>query len=130
MELLKEFLPLVRYACYTILGGFAAFVAYKRIANKVITYQEVLDWAKTVCKPGDICHISRVSDIPEQVQNQIRRELGAQQIINGFNYNGSVFVTITDSQNNIKETSYFMGKELDKELSNALATEIEHRIAF
>lgn len=130
MELVKSCLPFVRYACYTIFGGFAAFVAYKRIANKVITYQEVLDWAKTVCVPGDICHISRVSDIPEQVQKQIRRELGAQQIVNGFRFDGSVFVTITDGQNNIKNTSYFMGKELDNELSNALAIEIEHRITF
>ena len=130
IELVKSCLPFVRYACYTVLGGFAVFVAYKRIANKVITYQEVLDWAKTVCIPGDICHISRVSDIPEQVQYQIRRELGTQQLINGFRYDGSVFVTITDGQNNIKNTSYFMGKALDAELSNALAAEIEHRIIF
>lgn len=130
MELVKSCLPYVRYTCYAILAGFAAFVAYKRLANRVITYQEVLDWAKTICASGDICHISRVSDIPKEVQSQIRKELGVQQIINGFRYDCSVFVTITDRENNIKDTSYFMGKELDKELNNALAAEVEHRITF
>lgn len=130
VETIKGFFPIVRQCCYVVIGGFAAYVAYKRIANKVITYQEVLDWAKSVCVSGDICHISRVSDIPKEVQCQIRKELGVQQIINGFRYDGSVFVTITDGENNIKETSYFMGKELDKELNNALTAEVEHRITF
>ena len=130
LQSIKDCLPYVRYACYLILGGFAVYVVYKRIANKVITYQDVLEWAKKVCVPGDICHISRISVIPEQVQKQIRKELGMQQIINGYRYDGSVFVTITDGQNNIRNTSYFMGKELDKELSDALSAEVEHRIIF
>ena len=130
VELVKNSLPYVRYACYAVFGAFAVYIIYKRIANKVITYFEVQKWAESVCVPGDICHISRVSSIPEEVQKQIRKELGVQQIINGYHYDGSVFVTITDSQNNIKNTSYFMGKGLDKELTDALAVEIEHRITF
>ena len=129
-ESMRVVLPLVRYACYAALSGFAVYVIYKRLSNKVITYLEVQKWAESVCLPGDICHISRLSAIPEVVQKQIRKELGMQQIINGYRYDGSVFVTITDSQNNIKNTSYFMGKELDKELSDALSAEIEHRITF
>lgn len=130
MEFLKECLPLVRYACYTVIGAFAAYVIYKRVSNKVITYLEIQKWAETVCVSGDICHLSRVSDVPEEVQKQIRKELGMQQIINGYHFDGSILVTITDGQNNIKNTSYFMGKELDKELSDVLAAEIEHRIIF
>ena len=130
MEHIKNALPIIRYACYSVVGAIFAYVIYKRITNKVITYFEVQKWAESVCVQGDICHISRVSDIPEQVQKQIRKELGLQQIINGYRYHGSVFVTITDGQNNIKNTSYFMGKELDKELSDALSVEIEHRITF
>lgn len=129
-ESMKVVLPFVRYACYAALGGFAVYVIYKRLSNKVITYLEVQKWAESVCVSGDICHISRVSDVPEEVQKQIRKELGMQQIINGFRNEGSVLVSITDGQNNIKNTSYFMGKELDKELTNALAAEIEHRITF
>ena len=130
MELVKNSFPYMRYTCYTVLALFVVYVAYKRIANKIITYQEVFEWAKKVCVAGDICHISRVSVIPEEVQKQIHKELGVQQIINGYKYDGSVFVTITDSENNIKDTCYFMGKELDKDLANALAAEIEHCITF
>lgn len=130
MELMKSFLPFVHYTCYIIIGGFAAYVVYKRSANKIISYLEVQKWAESVCVPGDICHISRVSAVPKEVQKQIRKELGMQQIINGYRFDGSVFVTITDGQNNIKNTSYFMGKKVDKELSDALAVEIEHRIIF
>ncbi len=128
--LVQYCLPYLRYACYVALVAFAFYVIYKRMANKVITYLEVQKWAESVCVPGDICHISRLSAIPYEVQKQIRKELGMQQIINGYRFDGSVFVTITDSQNNIKNTSYFMGKELDKELSDALSAEIEHRITF
>ena len=130
MDLAKSCIPYVRNICYTVLVLFAAYVAYKRIANKIITYQEILEWAKKICTAGDVCHISRISVIPEEVQTQIRKELGWQQIINGYRYDGSVFVTITDSENNIKDTCYFMGKQLDKDLTNALATEIEHCITF
>lgn len=130
MKFVKGCLPFVRYVCYTVIGAFAVYVIYKRISNKVITYLEVQKWAESVCVSGDICHISRVSVIPEEVQKQIRKELGMQQIINGYHFDGSVLVTITDGQNNIKNTSYFMGKGLDKELSDVLATEIEHRITF
>lgn len=130
VELVKNSLPYVRLACYAALGAFTAYVIYKRMTNKVITYFEIQKWAESVCVPGDICHISRLSAIPYEVQKQIHKELGMQQIINGYRYDGSVFVTITDSQNNIKNTSYFMGKELDKELSDALSAEIEHRITF
>lgn len=130
MDHVKNALPMIRYACYIALGAFAGYVIYKRISNKVITYLEVQKWAESICVPGDICHISRLSVVPDEVQRQIHKELGIQQIINGYRYDGSVFVTITDSQNNIKNTSYFMGKELDKELSDALSAEIEHRITF
>lgn len=130
VELVKNVLPYVRYACYAALSAFAVYIIYKRMSNKVITYLEIQKWAESVCVSGDICHISRVSAMPEVVQKQIRKELGTQQIINGYRYDESVFVTITDSQNNIKNTSYFMGKELDKELSDALTAEKEHRITF
>lgn len=130
MEIVKNYFPIVRYVCYAAVGAFAVYIVYKRITNKVITYLEVQKWAESVCAPGDICHISRLSVVPEEVQKQIHKELGMQQIINGYRSEGSVLVTITDSQNSIKNTSYFMGKELDKELTDALSAEIEHRITF
>lgn len=130
MEFVKIIFPYIRYTCYIVFALFALYVIYKRIANKIITYQEIIEWAKVVCVSGDICHISRISVIPEKVQKQIHKELGMQQIINGYKYDESVFVTITDSENNIKDTCYFMGKQLDKDLANALAVEIEHCITF
>ena len=130
MEILKNYLPIVRYVCYVAIAGCSLYIAYKRISNKVITYLEVQKWAESVCVPGDICHISRLSVVPKEVQKQIQKELGMHQIINGYRPEGSVLVTITDSQNNIKNTSYFMGKKLNKELSDALSVEIEHRITF
>lgn len=130
MEFVKTILPFVRPFCYLALGCFAAYVVYKRAANKVITYSEIQQFAESECVPGDICHISRISDVPEEIQKQIRSELGIQQIINGYRFDGSILVTITDSQGNIKDTSYFMGKQLDKDLLYVLSIKIDHRITF
>jgi hypothetical protein len=68
--------------------------------------------------------------MPSEVRKRVRRQNGAIQIINGYSEDASVVVIITDSDNNIKQTSYFMGKSLDKELSQALTNEVKHRIIF
>ncbi len=120
----------IRPICYTALVIGVIAVLIKRMQKRTVTYCEIENWAKTVCASGDICHISILANMPKEVKANVRKQNGASQILNGYNENTSVFVTITDSENNIKHTSYFMGKSLDKELTHALANEVEHRIKF
>lgn len=120
----------IKPICYTALIVCVIAVLYKRLQNRTVTYHEIVKWAKSVCVSGDICHISILSHMPSQIRRKVRKQNGASQILNGYNENTSVFVTITDPNNNIKSTSFFMGKSLDHELEKALSSEIEHRINF
>lgn len=116
--------------CFSLIVIGVIVILVKRAKGRTVTYKEVENWAKSVCSSGDICHISILANMPPEVKASVRKQNGTSQITNGYREDGSVFVTITDSDNNIKQTSYFMGKSLDKELSQALSNEVEHRIIF
>lgn len=125
-----QFMNYVRPLCYTILAIGVIAILIKRGQKRIVTYQEIEEWASSVCKNGDICHISILANMPEQVKKDVHKQNGFSQILNGYKEDSSVFVTITDASNNIKYTNYIMGKSLDKELKAALSSEIELRIKF
>lgn len=120
----------IKPICLSLIAIGAAIIIFKRAKGRTVTYREIEDWAKGVCQQGDVCHISILSNMPNEVRANVRKQNGATQILNGYNEKTSIFATVTDSDNNIKQTSYFMGKSLDKELSQVLSIEIEHRITF
>lgn len=119
-----------RPICYTILAGGIIAILIKRAQKKTVTYREIENWARSVCSSGDICHISILANMPDEVKSKVRKQNGVSQLLNGYREDSSVFITITDELNNIKNTTFFMGKSLDKELEIALSSEIEHRIKF
>lgn len=116
-------------SCTVIALGIIA-ILIKRCQKRTVTYQEIVNWACSVCVNGDICHISILANMPEQVKKSVRQQNGFSQVLNGYREDTSVFVTITDDDNNIKSTHFFMGKAIDFELSAALSSEVEHRIKF
>jgi len=120
----------IKPICLSLIAIGAAIILFKRAKGRTVTYKEIENWAKGVCHNGDICHISILSNMPNEVRASVRKQNGASQILNGYNEKASIFATVTDSDNNIKQTCYFMGKSLDNELSQVLSTEIEHRITF
>lgn len=120
----------IRPICYTAIAVGIIAILIKRMQKRIITYREIENWAKSVCTNGDICHISILANMPNEVRASVRKQNGSSQILNGYNENTSVFVTITDPDNNIKSTSFFMGKALDRELETALSAEVEHLIKF
>lgn len=120
----------IKPICLSIIALGAISLIYCRIRKKVITYREIETWAKSVCGNGDICHISILSNMPDEIKANVRRQNGARQILNGYKDESSIFVTVTDNNGNIKNTCYFMGKSLDNELKMALSSAIEHRIIF
>ena len=120
----------IRPICYTAIAVGVIAILIKRMQKRTVTYREIENWAKSVCNSGDICHISILANMPNEVKASVRKQNGASQILNGYREDRSVFVTITDANNNIKSTSFFMGKSLDHELEKALSSEIEHRINF
>lgn len=118
----------IKPVCLSVIAIGVILILVKRAKKRVITYREVEEWAKRVLDEGDICHISRLSDMPNEIRSSVRQQNGVGQIINGYKEDYSLFVTITDSENNIKNTSFFMGKSLDEELQKALSNVVEHRI--
>lgn len=130
LEHLHSILQIIRYLCYTVLCGFSVYVIYKRLSKKVISYQEIKQWFDSTGVPGDTCHIYRMSSLPEEEQKRIRRELGFQQIINGFKFDTSLVATIKNGKGQIKDYHYFMGKELDGALIAKLANEGVCQIMF
>lgn len=120
----------IRPICYTVLAIGVIAVLIKRGQKRTVTYHEIENWARSVCSRGDICHISLLANMPEQVKADVRKQNGASQLLNGYKEETSVFLTITDADNNIKNTTFFMGKSLDRELESAMSSEIEHRITF
>lgn len=120
----------IKPICLSLIAIGIIVILVKRAKGRTITYKEIENWAKSVCSAGDICHISILANMPSEVKANVRKQNGAAQIANGYKEGSSVFVTITDSANNIKQTSFFMGKSLDKELTQALSNEVEHRIIF
>lgn len=120
----------IRPICYTALAVGVIAILIKRGQKRTITYREIENWGRSICVNGDICHISILANMPEQVRASVRKQNGLSQLLNGYKEDSSVFVTITDASNNIKNTTFFMGKSFDKELQAALSSEIEHRIIF
>lgn len=120
----------IKPICLSLIAIGVIVILVKRAKRRTVTYREIENWAKSVCSSGDICHISILANMPSEVRASVRKQNGMAQIANGYREDTSVFVTITDSDNNIKQTSYFMGKSLDTELSQALTNEVEHRIRF
>lgn len=120
----------IRPICYTVLAIGVIAVLIKRGQKRTVTYREIENWARSACSSGDVCHISILANMPEQVKASVHKQNGLSQILNGYREDSFVFVTITDASNSIKSTHFFMGKSLDQELKSALASEIEHRIKF
>lgn len=120
----------IKPICLSLIAIGAVIILFKRAKGRTVTYREIENWAKSICSNGDICHISILANMPPEVRASVRKQNGTSQIANGYKEDNSVFVTITDPDNNIKETSFFMGKSLDKELTQALSNEVEHRIIF
>lgn len=123
-------MPYIRPICYTALAIGVIAVLIKRGQKRTVTYREIENWARAVCSKGDICHISILANMPGQIKAEVRKQNGVSQLLNGYKEDSSVFVTVTDADNNIKNTNFFMGKSLDRELESALSSEIEHRITF
>jgi hypothetical protein len=96
--------------------------------KRTVTYREIENWARPLCKHGDICHIFILANMPKEVKKDVRKQNGAPQILNGYREDSSVYVTITDADNNVKQSAFFMGKSIDKELLQALRHKFEHRI--
>lgn len=120
----------IKPICYAVLALGAIAILFKRAKQRTVTYREIENWARSTCSNGDVCHISILANMPEQVKATVYKQNGLSQILNGYREDASVFVTITDASNNIKSTHFFMGKSLDRELKSALTSEIEHRIKF
>lgn len=127
---LTNIINYIKPICVSLIAIGVITILVKRAKGRTVTYREIENWANTVCSSGDICHISILANMPSEVRASVRKQNGTAQITNGYREDTSVFVTITDSDNNIKQTSYFMGKSLDMELSQALTNEVEHRIRF
>lgn len=120
----------IKPVCLSLIIIGAIIIIYKRSKGRTVTYLEIENWARGVCADGDICHICILANMPDEVRSNVRKQNGATQIVNGYKEKASIFVTITDADNNIKQTCYFMGKSLDKELKVALRNESIHRIKF
>ena len=120
----------IRPVCYAAIALGAAAIIYKRCQKRELTYREIEDWARSVCSDGDNCNISRLSKMPSEVRESVRKQNGLSQILNGYKEDTSVFVIVTDATGNVKDTSFFMGKSLDRELQIALSSATVHRIKF
>lgn len=120
----------IRPVCYTAIALCAAAIIFKRCQKREVTYREIEEWARSVCSEGDNCNISRLSNMPSKVRESVRKQNGLSQIISGYKEDTSVFVIVTDAAGNVKNTSFFMGKSLDRELQIALSSATIHRIKF
>lgn len=125
-----NFMNYIKPICLSLIAIGVIVIIVKRTKGRTVTYHEIENWANEVCTDGDICHISILANMPDEVRSSVRKQNGKAQIVNGYREKTSIFVTITDANNNIKRTSYFMGKSLDKRLMQALNNEVEHRIIF
>lgn len=106
-----------------IIGGIS-FIAYRRLQKKIITFKEVKEWAETYKGKGENCFVSKLSAMPVEVRKQVQKEIGFQRILNGYKDETSIFVTVTDINNNVITSYYFLGTELDEELVLALSSGI------
>ena len=112
----------LKTVCGSLVAFAAIYLTYKRCSPRIVTLDEVQDWAEHNCAKGQICNISRVSVMPLEIQKQVRREIGFAQVINGYKMDQSIFVVVTDSNGNIIKHHYILGKKLDQDLSNALTS--------
>lgn len=119
-EMIRCILPYVKYACWTIMIGGFAYLAYRRSRAKIVTLKEITDWANENKTLGTDLFVSRLSVVPTEVCKAIHKELGAQIILNGYKDETSVLATITDVNHNVVKSFSFMGTKLDEELTLAM----------
>ncbi len=103
-----------------IIAGFV-IIFIKRAMQKVITFKEISDWATSECSSGNVCTICILSKMPNEVRKSVRKSNGIMQIVNGYREDTSIFIAVSDSNDEIIKTYVFMGKSLDKELTQALS---------
>ncbi len=118
MEFLYHHIKTICVAIITI--GFIVIIV-NRIKKKIITFKEISNWATNESSIGDTCTVCILSNMPKEVRQSVRRQNGFSQVLNGYKEKASVFAVITNNDNEIKKTCYFMGKGLDDELSKAFA---------
>lgn len=118
MEFLYHHIKTICVAIITI--GFIVIIA-NRIKNKVITFKEISNWATKESSAGDTCSVCILSNMPKEVRRTVRRQNGFSQVLNGYKEETSVFAVITNTDNEIIKTCFFMGKGLDDELTKAFA---------
>lgn len=126
----SDIMTYVRPICYSVLAIGLIALLIKRTQKKIVTYNEIVEWARTVCSSGDACIISILSTMPKEIRMEVRKRNGSATILNGYKESASIFVTITDELNNIKLTKFFMGNRLDKDLITILTIQPIHQINF
>lgn len=107
--------------CYTALAIGAIAILIKRAQKRIVTFKEISDWATSECNAGEICTLCILSTMPNDVRKAVRKSNGLTQILNGYREETSIFVTVTDSNDEIIRTYFFMSKSLDRELSQAFS---------
>lgn len=113
-------MPFVKNLCWYIIIGGVVYLLYRRNKQTIVTFKEVKEWAETYKGKGKNCFVSKLSVMPEEVRKQVQKEIGLQRIINGYKDETSIFATITDANNNVITSYYFLGTKLDEELVLAL----------
>ena len=118
----------LQYAGIAAVGGLVAFLLYKRLRQKVVTYSQIIDWLNKNHQQGDVCYVIRLSDVPAEVREDVHQKTKASRALNGYKDEGSVVVTLMDKDGNQRNVISFMGTELDRDLVNAFGGEKMHRI--
>ena len=113
-------MPFVKNLCWYIIIGGVVYLLYRRNRQTIVTFKEVKEWAETYKGKGKNCFVSKLSVMPEEVRKQVQKEIGLQRIINGYKDETSIFATVTDANNNVITSYYFLGTKLDEELVLAL----------
>lgn len=115
----------VKTISWTVIIGGLSYIVYRRLQKKIVTFKEVKEWAETYNDgKGKNCFVSKLSVMPEEVRKQVQKEIGLQRIINGYKDETSVFATITDVDNNIITSCYFLGTNFDEDLQLALTNSV------
>ena len=120
IDSIKTLLPGVRYACLAIILGGIAAIVYYRSRPRVITLNEITDWANENKSLGSEVFVSKISMMPLEVSNTVRKEMGLQRILQKYKDDTSVLVTLIDEKGNIVKSVPFLGTKLDEDLLLAL----------
>lgn len=116
-----QIMTYIKPICYTAIAIGAIAILIKRAQKRIVTFKEISDWASSECKAGEVCTLCILSTMPNDVRKAVRKSNGLMQITNGYREEASIFVTVTNSNDEIIRTCFFMGKSLDRELSQAFS---------